>query len=97
MGLNIKPLGDRVVIKPSEDTSEKSPGGIILPDTTKEKPQVGEVIAVGPGRTTDDGKTIPLNVKVGDLVIHSKYSGSEYKKDGIEYLIVRESDLLAVV
>jgi chaperonin GroES len=94
--VNLKPLGDRVVIEHVEQ-SEKSAGGIFLPDTAKEKPQEGVVRAVGTGRTTDDGNTIAMNVKVGDRVIYSKYSGSEVKVDGKEYLIVSEKDVLAIV
>jgi chaperonin GroES len=94
--VNLKPLGDRVVIEHVEQ-QDKSSGGIFLPDTAKEKPQEGIVRAVGTGRLTDEGKTLPMNVKVGDRVIYSKYSGSEVKIDGIEYLIVSEKDVLAVV
>ena len=88
MALKLKPLSDRVVIEPTEDQSSTSPGGIIIPDTAKEKPQQGKVVAVGPGRTTDDGN---------DSVIYSKYAGTEYNENGTEYLIVRESDILAIV
>jgi len=94
--VNLKPLGDRVVIEHVEQ-NEKSAGGIFLPDTAKEKPQEGIVAAVGTGRVNDDGKTIPMTVKVGDRVIYSKYSGSEVKIDGKEFLIVAEKDVLAVV
>lgn len=97
MALNLKPLGDRVVIHPSDAEAETSPGGIIIPDTAKEKPQQGEVVAAGPGRTTDDGTLIDLPVSVGDTVIYSKYAGTEYAEGGVEYLIVRESDILAIV
>jgi len=97
VALSLKPLGDRVVIEPSEDETDKSSGGIYIPDTAKEKPQKGTVVAAGPGRTTDEGKTIALSVKIGDTVVYSKYAGTEYKDDGTEYLIVRESDILAVV
>ena len=96
MALKLKPLGDRGVILPSEEDAEKSAGGIYIPDTAKEKPQKGDVMAVGPGRTTDDGKLIKLPVKVGDVVVYSKYAGTEYSEDGTEYLIVRESDILAL-
>ena len=95
--LKLKPLSDRVIIDPVTDDSAKSSGGIFIPDTAKEKPQKGKVLAVGPGRTTDDGKVIPLPVKAGDTVIYSKYAGTEYKVDGKEYLIVREADILAIV
>ena len=97
MTLRLKPLGDRVVIEPSEDETEKSSGGIYIPDTAKEKPQRGKVVAAGPGRTTDEGKTIALAVKVDDTVVYSKYAGTEYKEEGTDFLIVRESDILAVV
>jgi len=90
----IKPLGDRVVIKPIPK-EEVSKGGIILPDTAKEKPQEGEIIAVGPGRLTDDGQRIAMEVKVGDMVIYSKYAGTEFKLDDQELVIMRESDILA--
>jgi chaperonin GroES len=86
-----------VIVEPAEDSAETSAGGIIIPDTAKEKPQKGKVVAAGPGRTTDEGKTIPLSVKVGDKVVYSKYAGTEYKDGATEYLIVRESDILAVV
>jgi chaperonin GroES len=95
--VKLKPLGDRVIIEPLTDEAEKSAGGIYIPDTAKEKPQKGKVIAAGPGRTTDDGKVIALPVKAGDTVIYSKYAGTEYKQEGKEYLIVREADILAVV
>ncbi len=88
------PLGDRVVIKPTP-REEVSKGGILLPDTAKEKPQEGEIIAVGAGKLTDEGKRLPMDVKVGDKVIYSKYAGTEYKEIGDELVIMRESDLLA--
>lgn len=94
--MNLKPVGDRVVIEHVEQ-NEKSTGGIYLPDTAKEKPQEGIVRAVGTGRVTDEGKTLPMSVKAGDRVIYSKYSGSEVKIDGTEYLIVSEKDVLAIV
>jgi chaperonin GroES len=94
--MNIKPLADRVVVKPAP-AEEKTKGGIILPDTAKEKPVQGEVIAVGPGRVSDDGKKIPMEVKKGDKVLYGKYSGTEVTIDGEEYLIMRESDLFAIV
>ena len=97
MAVKLKPLGDRVVIMPSESDVDKSPGGIFIPDTAKEKPQKGKILAAGPGRTTDDGKLVPLTVKVGDVVVYSKYAGTEWKEDGAEFLIVRESDILATV
>ncbi len=94
--MKIKPLGDRIVIKPAP-AEEKTKGGIILPDTAKEKPVVGEVVAAGPGRKAEDGKLIPIDVKVGDKVLYGKYSGTEVNLDGQEYLIMRETDLFAVV
>ena len=97
MTIKLNPLGDRVVILPSEAEAYTSPGGIIIPDTAKEKPQQGEIVAAGPGRTTDDGKLVDLPVKVGQSVIYSKYAGTEYSEGGVDYLIVRESDILAIV
>jgi len=94
--LKIKPLGDRVIVKPSEDVESKTSGGIIIPDTAKEKPQEGKIAAVGPGRADDNGKIIPMNLKVGDKVLYSKYGGTEIKYEGENYLIMSESDVLAV-
>jgi chaperonin GroES len=94
--VNLKPLGDRVVVEHVEQ-QEKSAGGVFLPDTAKEKPQEGRVLAVGPGRVLDNGNTVPPSVKVGDRIIYSKYSGSEIKLEGTEYLIISEKDVLAVV
>ncbi|MCL5040654.1 MAG: co-chaperone GroES [Firmicutes bacterium] len=91
----IRPLGDRVVVKLLK-SEEVTRGGIVLPDTAKEKPQEGEVVAVGPGRVLDNGSRLPLEVQVKDHIIFSKYSGSEVKVDGEDYLILRESDILAV-
>jgi chaperonin GroES len=94
----IKPLADRILVKPVE-VEEKTKGGIVLPDTvSKEKPQIGEVLAVGPGRTNDDGKTFPLQFKKGDKVIYAKYSGTDIKGDDDEdYLILNEKDILAIL
>lgn len=92
----MKPLADRVIIKPSP-SEEKTKGGIIVPDTAKEKPVVGEVVAVGPGKITDDGNKIVPEVKVGDKVLYGKYSGTEVTIDGSEYLIMREADVFAIV
>ncbi|MEW6015425.1 MAG: co-chaperone GroES [Candidatus Zixiibacteriota bacterium] len=92
----VKPLADRVVVKPVE-MAEVKKGGIIIPDTAKEKPQEGEVMEVGPGRTTEDGKKVPMEVKKGDRVLYGKYSGTEVTLDGSEFLIMRESDILAIV
>ena len=97
MALSLKPLGDRLVIEPSEDDSDISAGGIYIPDTAKEKPQKGKIVAAGPGRTTDEGVLVKLAVKKGDTVIYSKYAGTEYTEGGTDYLIVRESDVLATV
>ncbi|MBO4308730.1 MAG: co-chaperone GroES [Clostridia bacterium] len=94
--MNIKPLADRVVVKLVE-AEEKTKTGIFLTASAQEKPQVAEVVAVGPGAHTDDGKLIPMEVKVGDKVITSKYSGTEVKVDGVEYTIVKQGDILAVV
>lgn len=94
--VQLVPLGERIVIKPMEQ-EQQTKGGIYLPDTAKEKPQEGEVVAVGPGRMTDDGKRIAMEVAVGDKVIYSKYAGTEYKDGDEEYLILRESDILAKV
>ncbi|MCD6539533.1 MAG: co-chaperone GroES [Candidatus Omnitrophica bacterium] len=94
--MKIQPLGDRVVVKPLE-AEEKTKGGIVIPDTAKEKPQEGEVVAVGPGKREGD-KAVPLEVKVGDRVLYGKYSGTEIRDDeGQEYLILREEDILAKV
>jgi len=92
----MQPLADRVVIKPIE-AGEEIRGGIILPDTAKEKPQEGEVVAVGPGRMTDEGKRITMDVKVGDRIIYAKYGGTEVKVGGNDYLILSARDILAVV
>ncbi len=94
--LNVTPLQDRVIVKPSQ-AEEKTKGGIILPDTAKEKPIEGTVVAVGPGKVADDGKAINMTVKVGDKVLYGKYSGTEVTIDGEEYLFMRESDIFAVV
>jgi chaperonin GroES len=93
--MKMKPLADRVVIKPSP-ADEKTKGGIIVPDTAKEKPVIGEVVAVGPGKVTDDGKKITPEVKVGDKVLYGKYSGTEVTIEGEEYLIMRETDIFAI-
>lgn len=94
--MKMKPLADRVVIKPSP-ADEKTKGGIILPDTAKEKPVIGEVVAVGPGKVADDGKKIAPEVKVGDRVLYGKYSGTEVTIEGDEYLIMREADVFAIM
>ena len=97
MAINIQPLGDRVVVKAIEEDDEVAVGGIIIPDSAKEKPQEAEVIALGTGKTDDDGKKIPFEVKVGDKVLTSKYGGTEIKLNGEEYKILNASDILAVV
>lgn len=96
MTISLKPLGNRVVVEPLEE-EEITSGGIVLPETAKEKPQKGNVLAVGPGERDDDGKRIPLDVKEGDTVLFAKYAGTEIKTDGKKMLIMRESDLLAIV
>ncbi len=96
MSLNIKPLADRVVVEAME-AEDKSAGGIILPDTAKEKPQQGTVVAVGPGKISDSGNLIKMSLKVGDKVLYGKYSGTEVTYEGKEYLIMRESDILAIL
>ena len=94
--MKVKPLHDRIIVKRIEEQEQKV-GGIIIPDTAKEKPQQGKVMAVGKGRVNDDGKVMPLDVKVGDTILFGKYSGSEIKIDGDEHLIMREEDILGVV
>ncbi len=96
MASKIRPVGDRVVVKPAAK-EEVTRSGIVIPDTAKEKPQEGEVIAVGSGKLLDNGDRIPLEVKVGDRVLYAKYGGTEFKLDGEEYLVMRESDILAVL
>jgi chaperonin GroES len=94
--MKFKPLRDRVLVKYSEE-AEKTAGGLYIPDSAKEKPQKGEVVAVGSGRITDDGKLQPISVKVGDTVLFDKYSGSKVTMDDMEYLIIREEDILGIV
>jgi chaperonin GroES len=94
--MNLKPLGDRVIVKPKEP-EEVTKGGIILPDTAQEKPMEGEVVAVGPGKVSDNGTKIPMELKVGNKVLYGKYSGSEVKINDGEFLIMRESDVYAVI
>lgn len=93
--LNVRPLHDRILVRRMAE-EEKTSGGIIIPDTAKEKPQRGEVVATGKGRVTEDGKTLPLEVKIGDKILFSKYSGTELKLEGSEYLMMREEDILGV-
>ncbi|MBE2279788.1 MAG: co-chaperone GroES [Ignavibacteriaceae bacterium] len=94
--MNLSPLSDRIIVKP-EEAQEKTKSGLFLPDTAKEKPIEGTVVAAGPGKSTDDGKTVSMTVKVGDKVLYGKYSGTEVTVDGTEYLIMRESDIFAII
>ena len=94
--MNVRPLADRILVRRIEEQETKR-GGIIIPDTAKEKPQEGEVIAVGPGRLTDDGKRVAMEVKKGDRVLIGKYSGTDVKIDGIEFIILREEDVLGIL
>ena len=96
MATNVRPLGDRVLIKPKA-REETTKSGIVLPDTAKEKPQEGAVIAVGTGRLLENGQRVPMEIKVGDTVLYSKYAGTEIKLDGEDHLILRESDILAIM
>lgn len=96
MAIKLKPLADRLVVKPLEQ-EEKTPSGIILPETAKEKPQEGEVLAVGPGRYGENDERIPMEVKVGDIVLFAKYAGTEVKIQDTKYLILKESDVLAII
>ena len=96
MAARVRPLQDRVIVKRIEDKEQRSAGGIIIPDTAREKPQEGKVVAVGPGRR-EDGKVLSLDVKIGDRILFGKYAGTEIKLDGEEHLIVREEDILGVV
>ena len=95
--MNIRPLSDRVLVKRLENEEKTSPGGIIIPDTAKEKPQEGEVVAVGPGKALDTGTVQPMHVNAGDRVLFGKYSGTDVKIDGDDYLIMREDDILGVL
>lgn len=95
--MNIRPLHDRIVVKRIEEDVEKTAGGLFIPDSAKEKPQQGEVVAVGNGKRTEDGKLIPPDVKAGDRILFGKYSGSDIKIDGVEYLIMREDEILGVL
>ena len=95
--MNLQPLGDRVIVKPLSEEDSKTPSGIYIPDTAKEKPQEGEVIAVGPGEPNENGENIKPDVEIGDKVVYSKYGGTEIKVDGTEYLILSSRDILAKV
>ncbi len=94
--MNLTPLHDRIIVKPAQ-AEETTKGGIIIPDTAKEKPMQGEVVAVGKGKVADDGKMIAMSVKVGDVVLYGKYAGTEFNVDGEEYLMMRETDVFAIV
>ena len=94
MTTSFKPLGNRVVVEPLEGEEQMSSGGIYIPDTAKEKPQEGTIVAVGPGRLTDEVARVPMELEVGDSVVYSKYAGTEYKEGNIEYLVLREDDIL---
>ncbi len=95
--MKLQPLGDRVVVEPEDELEQKTPSGLVIPDTAKEKPQIGKVVAVGPGALDDDGDRIPMDVKEGDRVLYSKFAGTEVKVDGVEYLVLSSRDLLAIV
>jgi chaperonin GroES len=95
--MKLQPLGDRVVVKSLDELESTTPSGLVIPDTAKEKPQVGEVLAVGPGALDEDGKRLPMDVEVGQNVLYSKYGGTEVKMDGEEYLVLSSRDVLAVV
>ena len=95
--MKLKPLGDRVVVKAKDDQDARTPSGLVIPDTAKEKPVLGEVLAVGPGEVNDQGERVPMDVKVGDTVVYSKYGGTEIKFEGDDYLILSSRDLLAII
>ena len=97
MATTIKPLHDRVIVRRIDDASNQTAGGLFIPDSAKEKPQEGEVVAVGNGKRTDDGKIQPLELKAGDRILFGKYSGSDIKLDGVEYMIMREDEVLGVL
>ena len=94
--MKLQPLGDRIVVLPKDEDESRTPSGLVIPDTAKEKPQLGEVLAVGPGEY-QDGQRVPLDIEVGDMVVYSKYGGTEVKYEGTEYLILRAGDALAVI
>lgn len=95
--MKLMPLGDRVVVTPEDDLEATTPSGLVIPDTAKEKPQIGEILAVGPGALDDDGDRLPMDVSEGDRVLYSKFAGTEVKLDGEEYLVLSARDLLAIV
>lgn len=95
--MNLKPLGDRVIVSPNDEDEQRTASGLVIPDTAKEKPQTGTILAVGPGDVNDDGDRVPMDVAPGDTVVYSKYAGTELKYEGEEYLILSSRDLLAIV
>ncbi len=95
--MKLQPLSDRVVVKAEEDAEARTASGLVIPDTAKEKPQVGEILAVGPGALAEDGSRMPMDVSVGQRVLYSKYAGTEVKHEGVEYLVLSARDLLAIV
>ena len=95
--MKLQPLGDRVVVQPEDELEQKTPSGLVIPDTAKEKPQIGTALAVGPGALDDDGDRLPMDVKEGDRVLYSKFAGTEVKVEGTEYLVLSARDLLAIV
>ena len=95
--MKLQPLGDRVVVEPEDELEQRTPSGLVIPDTAKEKPQIGKVVAVGPGALDDDGNRLPRDVREGDRVLYSKFAGTEVKLDGQEYLVLSSRDLLAIV
>jgi len=95
--MKLQPLGDRVVVKPDEDQDMRTPSGLVIPDTAKEKPQMGTIVAAGPGALDDDGDRLPMDVSEGDKVLYSKFAGTEVKVEGNEYLVLSSRDLLAIV
>ena len=95
--MKLQPLCDRVVVRPTEDAESRTPSGLVIPDTAKEKPQQGEVLAVGPGALDEDGKRMPMDIKPGDRVLYAKYAGTEFKMSDQEVLVLRQTDILAIV
>lgn len=95
--MNLTPLGDRVIVRPNDEDEQRTASGLVIPDTAKEKPQTGSVLAVGPGDRNDDGDRVPMDVSVGDTVVYSKFAGTELKYEGEDYLILSARDLLAIV
>lgn len=95
--MNLTPLGDRVIVRPNDEDEQRTASGLVIPDTAKEKPQTGSILAVGPGDRNDDGDRVPMDVSVGDTVVYSKFAGTELKYEGEDYLILSSRDLLAIV